>query len=89
MLMSKDITARLEECKMLVKLAMIGETKASFDLYERVDEAVSEIGRLRAQLEWYGEKAKSLAARDWKKGGDYAVAILTELSLDAGRRAGL
>lgn len=42
-----------------------------------------------AALEWYGEKAKSLATKDWKKNPAYAEAILTELMLDGGHRAGL
>lgn len=48
--MTNNIIPRLEECKTLMKLAMIGETKAAFDLYERVDDAVSEIKRLRETI---------------------------------------
>lgn len=51
--------------------------------------AVEEIEKLRSALGWYGEKAKSLAEKDWRKHPSYAEAIFTELSLDAGRRAGL
>lgn len=37
-------------------------------------------------LEWYRERAESLAS-DKAKNPDYAVAVVTELSLDAGIRA--
>ena len=43
--------------------------------------------RAQEQLNWYGEKAESLSVKDWKKNPDYALAIFTELSLDAGRRS--
>lgn len=66
---------------------------------ERCDDA-EELARLRAEnadlrdrLDWYGERAKSLAARlaAFNEGhagdADYVMAILTELALDAGGRA--
>ena len=44
---------------------------------------------LAAALEWYAERAKSLSIsmNDYNKRVDYALAIFTELSLDAGQRA--
>lgn len=41
----------------------------------------------REALEWYRERAKSLAEKDWQSNPDYAMAIFTELSLDGGGRA--
>jgi hypothetical protein len=43
--------------------------------------------RMREALEFYAEKARSLAEKDWKNKPDYALAILTELQLDGGKRA--
>lgn len=43
--------------------------------------------RLVEALEWYAERASSLAAMEMTKNPDYALAIFTELSLDAGNRA--
>lgn len=42
---------------------------------------------LKDALEWYSERADSLANRDWKKNPRYAEAIFVELSLDGGKRA--
>lgn len=58
-------------------------------LVETEEEA--EIRLLRAALEWYAERATSLAAKlkGFKEGHDvdYVMAILTELALDGGGRA--
>jgi hypothetical protein len=45
------------------------------------------ISELREALNWYSEKATSLAEKDWRKNPQYAEAIFVELSLDGGRRA--
>lgn len=54
-------------------------------------EQEGEIRRLRDALEWYAERAASLAAKlqGFKEGrdADYVMAILTELALDGGGRA--
>mgnify|MGYP007100144953 CR=1 FL=1 len=49
--------------------------------------AANSFDELVAVLDWYRERAESLAKRDWRKNPDYALAIMTELSLDAGNRA--
>lgn len=51
---------------------------------ERDDEKIAE---MKIALEWYAERAQSLAEKDWKNKPDYAIAILTELALDGGARA--